>query len=314
MSKEFYNTSAVLITTYNRPDFLSNLLEISAGLNLRLYLSVDYPKNIDDIQRFYDENLRVIKKYSKSIYKLNLFESHQGCFAGVTNAISWAFEFEEKLIILEDDIVFDEKFLNFTNQMLLKFAKDLRVGSITGLNLIPRQNLQSPQDLYRFSWYTSSWGWATWRDRWLDYLDDLEKFPKLTTVYPVTYWNPFRYLIWKRLFNKVAKGEIDSWAYRWLYSNWIHKRLTVCCNLNLITNIGFDLRATHTKQPNQNYMLPIEEVSLSERNSLEINLEQDLKADAWMSKNHFKLNLINQSFSMLSNLRLSVKKSCLFRN
>lgn len=43
------------------------------------------------------------------------------------------------------------------------------------------------------------------------------------------------------------KGKIDTWDYQWIYACWQQRQLCVVPAINLITNIGFDGRATHTK-------------------------------------------------------------------
>jgi hypothetical protein len=44
-----------------------------------------------------------------------------------------------------------------------------------------------------------------------------------------------------------ADGRVDSWAYRWTFSCWKHKGVTLLPNNNLVINTGFDSESTHTK-------------------------------------------------------------------
>lgn len=294
---------AVLITTYNRPDCLRTLLQEVSKYNIRIYLSVDYPKNQEDKNIFYNENLKIIEEYNKNIYKLYIFKQNQGCFLGVTKAINWAFVFEEELIILEDDILINETFLKFMNEMLTKFKYDLNIGSISGANLVPKNELEFSDDPVRLSCYTASWGWGTWRDRWMDYIEDLNYFPNLSTHFPDNYWNRLRFRTWKTLFNKVAQNDIDSWAYRWLYSNWRRKRLTLNANINLTTNVGFDERATHTKQNNQNRSIPIESSLGFDYENAKKPSKRDYGADEWASRNLFHLNVFDQTLSRILDIK-----------
>lgn len=52
---------------------------------------------------------------------------------------------------------------------------------------------------------------------------------------------------WKARFDDARHGRVDSWAYRWLYSLWKERALSVVPEVNLVQNIGFDGQATHTK-------------------------------------------------------------------
>jgi hypothetical protein len=52
-----------------------------------------------------------------------------------------------------------------------------------------------------------------------------------------------------RLLTKVYKNEIDTWDYQVSYLLWSTGRLSIIPKINLISNIGFDDTATHTKWP-----------------------------------------------------------------
>jgi hypothetical protein len=50
-----------------------------------------------------------------------------------------------------------------------------------------------------------------------------------------------------RLLNKVYKDEINTWDYQVSYLLWSTGRLSITPKINLISNIGFDNSATHTR-------------------------------------------------------------------
>lgn len=51
---------------------------------------------------------------------------------------------------------------------------------------------------------------------------------------------------WERIFDQMYRGAIDTWDYPWTASVWYHGGLTATPNVNLVTNIGFGVDATHT--------------------------------------------------------------------
>lgn len=59
------------------------------------------------------------------------------------------------------------------------------------------------------------------------------------------------YLYWRRCFDAVYRGEIDTWDYQWNYCCWINSGLAITPEVNLISNIGFGINATHTKRVNK---------------------------------------------------------------
>jgi hypothetical protein len=52
---------------------------------------------------------------------------------------------------------------------------------------------------------------------------------------------------WKKIFERVYRGEIDTWDYQWVFANWLQGRMSILPSVNMITNVGFDGNATHTK-------------------------------------------------------------------
>ena len=52
---------------------------------------------------------------------------------------------------------------------------------------------------------------------------------------------------WFSRFQDCYEGKIDTWDYQWAYTVMKDRRLCVRPNMNLVRNIGFDARATHTK-------------------------------------------------------------------
>jgi hypothetical protein len=172
---------------------------------------------------------------------------NQGCRLGVSRAITWFFEQVEEGIILEDDCVPHPDFFPYCSTLLERYRHDTRVWCISGSNF---QNGQLRGDgSYYFSRYSHCWGWATWRRCWQNYDADLSSWPALRdsgllqTIFedPLerTYWNT----IWQRL---LDEGVPDSWAYRWTFTCLSNSGLTSLPIYNLVSNVGFDVDATHT--------------------------------------------------------------------
>ena len=65
--------------------------------------------------------------------------------------------------MLEDDIVVAKNFLDYINQALDLYQNEQRVGAISAFNFC---NTPCAKEEAYFLWQSTSWGWATWRDRW----------------------------------------------------------------------------------------------------------------------------------------------------
>lgn len=287
--------AAVLITGFNRPVLLAELLELLKISGRKIYVSLDTPRH-DDQKNLVksSECIAVLKKYQELITSSRIADSHEGCFPGVSNGIEWAFEQEESLIILEDDILFSENFLEVMDQLLFYFKDEEKVGSIAGTNLVPSRYLSHPNSALRLSNYTSSWGWATWKRSWVHFNEDNKKFPEEMSKANILKKNYPNKIYWKGIFSKVASGEIDSWAYRWLYSNAIRDKKTITPNANLVLNRGFGNDATHTNDNKLPWWLPREIEGMNLQDVIS-GLEFDEIADGWMEKNHFRTGILQNT-------------------
>lgn len=177
----------------------------------------------------------------------NYSDQNLGCRARVSSGIGWIFEQVEEVIILEDDCLPEPTFFRFCQEMLDRYRHDQRIGMITGDNF--QFNRRYGDDSYYFSKYMHIWGWASWRDRWMGSYD-----------VDMVHWQSIRdggriedlvadkeeVGFWEETFNRVHQGEIDTWDYQWVFANWIEGRLSVVPSVNLISNIGFGVDATHT--------------------------------------------------------------------
>jgi hypothetical protein len=177
----------------------------------------------------------------------NFSEVNLGCKRRVSSGIDWVFEQVEEAIILEDDCLPDPSFFRFCQELLERYRHDQRIGMISGDNF--QFGRRYGDDSYYFSKYVHIWGWATWRDRWVESYDvAIDKWPTIRDegrlVDMVGDAREARY--WGKIFERVHRGLIDTWDYQWVFANWVEGRISIMPSRNLISNIGFGVSATHT--------------------------------------------------------------------
>jgi hypothetical protein len=252
-AKALYKSeTAILLIFFNRPDLARISLNKLVESKRNIYISIDGPRNSSDkpnVQECIALAESFAEHYSRiSAVKLLIRESNLGCKIAVRSAINWAFETEEKLIILEDDISFKDEFLETMDNWLEKFDASKEVFHLNGYNPLPK-NME-----VNFSYLCRNahvWGWATWRDRWSFYDGELETWDgsdlrllpgllgqDLSDDF-CDYWN--RQLI-------ACSEGLDTWDIQWVYSQWRYGGFALTPGSRLTGNIGFDERATHTKQ------------------------------------------------------------------
>ena len=246
--KEYTLKSPVLFMIFNRPDVTRDVFEkIRLAKPSRLYIAADGPRTNRNEEELCKETRSVINQIDWDCQVKTLFrEDNLGCKYAVSSAIDWFFSNEEEGVILEDDCLPSSDFFVFCDVMLEKYRLDSRIRHIGGSNF--QNGIKRGQDSYYFSSLTHVWGWACWKRSWIDYDVELTKYNSLDIDYCFrnVFNNIFLVDAWVDIFNKLNKGEIDTWDYQWSITNFLNNGLSIIPNVNLISNIGFGTNATHT--------------------------------------------------------------------
>lgn len=189
----------------------------------------------------------------------NFSDVNLGCKKRVSSGIDWVFDNVEEAIILEDDCLPDPNFFRFCEEMLERYRHDQRIGMISGDNF--QLGGRHGEDSYYFSKYVHIWGWATWRDRWHGVYDvSMAHWPMVRDNgrLPDLVFDKDEAGYWAGIFERVYQGGIDTWDYQWVFANWVEGRLSILPSVNLISNIGFGVDATHTTGTSPLANLPTE--------------------------------------------------------
>jgi hypothetical protein len=155
----------------------------------------------------------------------------------------------------------------------LEFYKDEHeVFSISGYNHPPTLMKFPPDyshDVY-FNYRNSSWGWATWKDRWNKVDWDVQDFQEFLNDNQAQ--NDFNRGgdDLSPMLKAQMEGKIDSWAIRWCYSHFRNNAFAVHPVYSFVNNIGMDASGTHCgktsrfindltrAKKNCEYILPVE--------------------------------------------------------
>lgn len=293
LSYKFKLTTPVVFIIFNRPEPTKKVFaEIAKAKPSKLFVIADGPRS-----QHSEDKVKVAA--TREIIKLvdwecevitNFSDINLGCKKRVSSGIDWVFKQVTEAIILEDDCLPDKTFFRFCQELLENYRDDQRVGMISGNNF--QFGSQQNNNSYYFSKYSHIWGWATWSDRWLESYDvNISRWPNIRDRGELfdLIENKHEANYWKRIFDRVYNNEIDTWDFQWVLTNFIENRLNVMPVNNLITNIGFDKNATHTKS--------INDVANMERLSIKFplihpnSMSQDIKADEFTYINMFKKSL-----------------------
>lgn len=247
----------VVIFGYNRPEHLRRtinaLAENYGAKNTEIFLFLDGAKGnrdnelVEEVHRI-GQNLISDSRFGG--VSVSVSEENRGLANSVINGVGKVIKKWGRVIVLEDDLVTSKDFLQFMNDCLNYYEEYEKIWSISGYTFdLPSLN-KIGADVY-FGYRASSWGWATWQDRWF------------TVDWNVTDYSRFRYRLLKRarfnrggtnlsdMMDRQMAGDVNSWAIRWCYSQFKQDKLTVFPCKSKVTNVGQDGSGTHSNIKNQ---------------------------------------------------------------
>lgn len=151
----------------------------------------------------------------------------------------------KKIIVLEDDLIVSNNFLEYMNEALSYYNNNSKIWSISGYSARLPCLKKYKKDLY-LSVRSSSWGWGTWFDRWqtIDWNSkafiSIKKDRKLKRSFELG-GNDMYLMLELQMLKKI-----DSWAIRWCFSQFLQNKYTVFPAESKVINNGFsDDKGTH---------------------------------------------------------------------
>lgn len=234
------NYAPIVIFTYRRriDKTIQSLLNNDLSKNHELFIFSDGFKTDIDRQDVIEvrKSLQTITGF-KSI-KIIKSKTNKGLANSIIDGVTQILEKYKNVIVIEDDLIVSNDFLTYMNGTLNFYEDEKSIWSISGYGPnLPCLN-EYTEDLY-LSVRASSWGWATWKDRW-DTIDwEVKEFNRLAQN--------------KQLQNSFDRGgndmfkmlelqmlhKIDSWAIRWCFNQFQQNKYTVYPKKSKVINDGF---------------------------------------------------------------------------
>ncbi len=269
----------ILIITFNRPDFFKKVISVLKKIKpKKIYFKIDGPRlgNKND-----EEQILKTKKIINEIQwrcKKFIFQSKKnlGSRDNPIKGINWLFSLEKKGIILEDDCIPDKSFFKYCEELLGKYENNKNISMISGRNNLEKTDVKSS---YYFT-FGNTWGWATWRRAWR--FNDVKlknwnnkklkkNFYKNLKNYPI-----FLQILEDRC-SKIKKNKINSaWDYQWFFSTISRNMIGIIPSVNLVRNLGFDERSTHTKSNKKLYSIKSHKINFPLKHNNEFLINKKL--------------------------------------
>lgn len=266
----------VVLFVYKRLDHttevITSLKRCSLAEETDLYIFSDGAKKEED-QAAVHEVRAFLDTIHDGFAKVELVKRKHnvGLARNIIEGVTHVIEQYGRAIVIEDDLVFSPQFLNFMNGALDHYQHHKSIFAITGYN--PAMKFPSYyQEKVYLNYRSSSWGWATWADRWAGIDWEVKDFPAFA-----------RNKKQQKLFNRPGEdmtdmlfrqmqGHINSWSIRFSYAQFRNNAYTIYPVQSLVANIGTDGSGTHSGTTNRYTVdLSMDEGSISFPDTLEVD-------------------------------------------
>ncbi len=243
----------VLIICYKRPQHLLNLINSllanEESKETEVYFYIDRHKDAED--KLDNEEVEKICNKNWKFKKTHVIKNleNKGLKRHILDSITEVAKLNSNLIVLEDDIVVSQKFLEYMN-FCLDYYKESKVFHINGFNYTNKIN--NPKKVYPDT-LMAPWGWATWSNKWNNFINsddfdtDLISNQSFSKQIVFNFYGMANY---KTQIKDNLNNKINTWAVFWHQFIVINDGVTLSPGLSHTQNLGFDGSGTNSGSKN----------------------------------------------------------------
>ena len=251
----------VAFIIFNRPVETAEVFAaIRAARPTQLFVIADGPRNDADVPLCEAARAEIKVDWPCEV-KTNYSEKNLGCGKRPVSGITWVFEQVERAIVIEDDCIPDASFFPYAQELLERYQSDERVMHVAGSSFQEHNPRFNVKESYYASFLANGFGcWASWRRAWQYYDYDLKQWPALrdSGALKPAFHNSGGYERFANLWDSYYEGKIpDSWDTQWAFACMTHGGICLTPSVNLVRNIGFNERGTHTKKRDERFEMTV---------------------------------------------------------
>lgn len=297
----------VLLVLYNRIEETHNVFQVLRVVQpMQLYVAGDGGKPgipLDCIKTMQTQAV-IQPEWPCQLHTL-WQEDHLGKSKMIEKAMHWFFEHEEEGIILFEDTLPSYDFFPYCEELLDRYRNNKQIYSIGGTYLRRRsrqkykKRLKKGGSSYYCSAYATTWGFATWRNRWSDFTFSMDQYDNDDIAQIVSPYmkKQKQKLYWVSRFNLIKKFNAKIWDYQYNLHIWAHNGLCISPYLNLVTNVGFKKQSKRKIRRLRRNSYPIMPLTHNEE------VIQNYKEDRYMFKHVFNRAFITLFRDWLKEVR-----------
>tara|TARA_Y100000992_G_scaffold220645_1_gene152925 strand:+ start:1145 stop:2032 length:888 start_codon:yes stop_codon:yes gene_type:complete len=238
-------TYPIAIFAYNRPKHLRNLLDSLENNRLSELSDVSIFIDKCDDEKIHNSILEVANKKRKfRSLSIITHDENIGLKSNLIFGINEVLNNDDGIIVLEDDLLLDEYFLEFMNKSLNEYKESGDVYHVNGWSypqLINRKKSNFVGSL------ASPWGWATWKNRWDNFNDEYQSndyINKKNQKY-IKKFNYYNLTNFSRQLLANTNNEINTLDIYWYQFIFLNNGKTIFPKHSLVSNNGFDGSGMH---------------------------------------------------------------------
>lgn len=250
------------VFAYRRPDHLRRLMESLAACHrcaeVIPVIFCDGARTRKDIREVEKTRLEAAEWQRKLGGQVVMRDKNIGLAQSVISGVSELCNRNERVIVVEDDLVLGRNFLAHHLDALEKYEHTQDVWQVSGFSF--RMEPVKEGFCY-FLPIISTWGWSTWKRAW-SLFDPASITPTSTAMDEKTRArfdidHAFGY---SKMLSDSLKGRNDSWGIRWNWRVFDAGGMVLYPPKSLVHNAGFDGSGSHCNQRSTSWQLSEREV------------------------------------------------------
>lgn len=257
MKKPWLVDVPVRIQIWIRPEFQRKQFNIIKQARPRILFLISDAGRTEKENQLIAESRSIVEDidWDCEVYKL-YEEKNQGMYTLGRKIWDFIFQYVDRCILLEDDIIPSVSFFQYCAELLEKFKDDTRILFINGMNHLG-VNEQCDSD-YFFAHEGSIWGIALWKRTYEEYnsyrvqscdnhsyahycLEQLAKKKDVKAQRVLQLWEGYSK---NANFGNHPPGD----EYFLSFIEYLQHKLMIVPTMNMISNIGCDNLSTHSGQ------------------------------------------------------------------
>jgi hypothetical protein len=241
----------IALFVYNRPNHtravLNSLSKNKESKDSVLYFFCDGPK-INAVENDFiliNQTRELIRNETRfKDVKIILNDKNKGLAESIIDGVDFVLSTNDKVIVLEDDIVPEIGFLKFMNEALNLYESTNEIGCVHAWNYsFVNNRIKESTFLLKGA---DCWGWGTWKRAWDLFERDGQKLKnELDNKNLIDSFNRNNtHAFYNMLIDQIDRKN-NSWAIRWHASLFLANKYCLHPTYPIVKNIGLDGSGTH---------------------------------------------------------------------